>query len=268
MTETAEERRLFHGPDDALRLWRSLVEREETPAGRDPFLIKGRKAAKACANCRRKRHHVVPAKRGQGWIDRCMRCGAAWRWDTKYVMRGEVRVSRRPHELERRLVNLHDLEHAIDQLPDLERFIYGVYVLKDLTYEHVVEKATELALEHPDQCTMPVGGITLSKVIYRVQRARCLLVESLAARGLMARSVPVLMKDGRREAVDVVEPLPVDVVVPADPARWSGLLQDLEILPEAVYGRVSRSAATRLSRGTTAQLGIVYREVPLWTDRP
>lgn len=260
--------RLLNGPDDAVRLWWQLTTREETAVGRDPFLMKGNKAADACAGCGHQRHHVVLAKRGHGRIDRCMRCGAIWPWDIKYVMRGEVRISRCPQEFERRLVALADLELAICQLPDLEKFVYGLYVRTDRSYEYVVEKATELALEHPDRWTKPVGGFTVNKVRHRVKRARFILSEALAARGLMARSVPVLMKDGSREVIEVVEPLPVDVVVPADPASWSGLLQDLEIPPEAMRGRASRSTITRLSRGTTSQLGIVYREVPLWIDRP
>ncbi len=259
--------RLLNGPDDAMRRCGRLVEREESPAGRDPFLIMGRKAAKACSRCVHKRHHVVSAKRGHGVIDRCMRCGAAWPWDTKYVMRGEVRISRRPQEFERRLVALADLELAICQIPRSDRMLYGTYLRTDRSYEFAAEKATELALMSPEQWPKPVGSFTRKRMIGAVARGRRFLREALQARGLMSRSVPVLMRDGRRELVDGLEPLPLDVVVSADPATWVGLLQDIAIRPEDLRGRALRLAVIRLSRSTTAKLGTVYHEVPRFSDR-
>lgn len=266
--EAPAKRPLFQGPDDAVRRWWHLTAREESASGRDPFLIKGSVAADECTACGHERHHEVSAKRGHGWIDRCMRCGAAWSSCIEYVLRGTIQVSCRPHELEDRLIDLADLEHAIDQLPDPEALLYGLYLITDRSYEYVAERATELALEYPHRWTKPVSGFTLKRVRGAVGRSRRLLSEALIARGLMARHIPVLMRDGSREFVDGLEPLPADVVMLADPATWSGLLQDLEISSEALRSRASRSTVTRLSRATTAELGTVYREVSFCMDRP
>jgi hypothetical protein len=247
------------GPDEALRLWWRLTAREENASGRDPFLIKGSVAAVACGSCGSDRHHEVPAKKGRGVVDRCRHCGSIWQFRIEYVVRGTVQVSRRPQELERRLVALGDLEHCIDQLPDVDGLLYGLYLVTDRSYEYVAELASVLSLENPHQWPQPMGGFTLKRVRGAVGRARRLLREALAARGLIARRVPVLMLDGGREALDALEPLPFAVVVPADPHRWVGLLEDF-----AGTRCVPRGPplVAYLARGTTRELGVVYREMP------
>lgn len=255
--------RLLNGPDDAVRLYWELIAREESAGGRDPFLIKGMVPADACGSCGHDQHHEVPAKRGHGWVDRCRRCGFLWQSSIEYIMRGAIRISSRPHELERRLVELGDLERAIDQLPPADEFLYGLYLLTDRSYAYVAKLATSVARVRPDRWRSPPGGFTENRVRGAVGRARQTLRRSLAARGLMARTVPVLMQDGGQESVEAVEPLPLNVVIPADPASWAGVLQDLEISPESLVSRLRQSPLTRLSRGKTTALGTVYREVPL-----
>lgn len=249
--------RLLKGPDDAVRLYWELIAREESAGGRDPFLIKGMVPAAACGSCGHDRHHEVPAKRGHGWIDRCRRCGFLWQSSIEYIMRGAIRISSRPHELERRLVELGDLERAIDQLPPADEFLYGLYLLTDRSYAYVAKLATSVARIRPDRWRSPPGGFSEKRVRGAVGRARKTLRESLAARGLMARTVPVLMLSGGRESIDALEPLPVNVTVPADPQSWVGLLQDYVLERQPIDGR------TLLYLGASRELGTVYREIPL-----
>lgn len=257
--------RLLNGPDDAVRLWWRLVAREESAGGRDPFLIKGSVPADRCDGCGHDRHQEVPAKRGRGWVDRCMRCGGVWESGIEYVVRGTIQVTRRPHGIERRLVDLGDLEHCVDQIPQRDARLYGLYLFTDRSYEFVAELANEYALEEPARWQSPAGGFTLGLVRGAVKRSRRVLRRALERRALLACQVPVLMRSGEREVVEALEPLPIEAVVPGDPARWSGLLQDIELGAAArLESRlVPHLSLTRLSRGSTAELGTVYREVPV-----
>ena len=257
--------RLLKGPDDAVRLWWRLTAREETANGQDPFLMKGNKAAGDCSNpaCSCDRHHEVPAKRGRGVVDRCRRCGALWQFEMKYVMRRAVRMTPRPHSLERRLVNLGDLGICIDQIPQRDSLPYGLCLLTDRNYGFVAEEANQVAAAEPSTWTVPPGGFTYKRVRTAVGRARRVLRVALEARGLVSKQVPVLLRGGEVIPIDAVEPLPVDVIVPADPLAWSGLLHELEIRPGALQSRQALGGCTRLSRSFAPDLGTVYREVPL-----
>lgn len=257
---------MLNGPDDAVRLWWRLTAREETAGGQDPFLIKGRVAAARCAACDHDRHHEVPAKRGHGWVDRCLRCGAVWDSGIEYVVRGTVQASRRPNGLERRLVGLGDLEHCIDRVPRRDALLYGLYLVTDRSYDFVAAKANELAAAEPDKWTTPARGFTEEGVRWAVKRARRVLRSALEARSLLSRQIPVFMRDGSREVLEAVEPLPIDAVVPADPVTWDGLLHEIQIEPGVLSAFGTRMLTTRLARGSDFDHGTVYREVSLWTS--
>lgn len=261
-------RPLINGPDDAMRLAWRLREKQESPTGCNPFLMKGRVAAENCTNCGHNRRHEVRAKRGNISIDRCMRCGAVWSFHVECALPSSGQISSRPYAFDRRLVELADLQCAIGEVPEDDRRLYKLYLMTDRSYEDVAVFATELALEDPQRWTMPPRGFTLNRVRGAVGRARDLLRAALTARGLMAHSLPVLMLDGGRETIDAIEPLPIEVLVPADPVTWFELLQDFAIPPEAMRDCAAGSGFARLSRGTTRKLGTVYRQVPLWKDYP
>jgi hypothetical protein len=259
---------LLNGPDDAVRLWWRLTAREESASGRDPFLIKGRVAARRCVACRHERYHKVPKKGGVGWVDRCMRCGTIWNFGIEYVVRGTVQISRRPHGLERRLVRLGDLEHCIDEVPRADAVLYAMYLMTDRSYEFVAALANRLARAQPGELTLPRSGFTVARVRGAVKRGRRALRVALEARSLLARQIPVLMLTGAKEQLEVLEPLPMEVVLPADPVEWSGLLHEFALKPSALNGFSALRSLTRLSRGSTAELGTIYREVPLCDSRP
>jgi len=238
--------RLLQGPDDAVRLWWRLTAREETASGRDPFLIKGSVPADRCVACGNGQHHEVPAKRGHGWVDRCQRCGAVWDSSMEYVPRGAVQATRRPHGLERRLVNLGDIEFCIDRIPRRDALPYGLYLVTDRSYEFVAHRANAA-----------------------VARCRAALRSALEARSLLSRQIPVLLRAGGREVLEAVEPLPVEVLVPADPLRWSGLLQLAAdgFQPDALESRgCSRLLAVAIDRAapladrvwTASELGLAW----------
>lgn len=258
------ERVLLSGPDVAVRLWWRLCARKESASGSDPFLIKGSVLAVRCDGCGHTDHHEVPAKKGRGVVDRCKRCGLPWASRIEYVVRGTVQVSWRPLEFEQGLIALADLEHAIDQVPELDSLLYGLYLVTDRSYEYVAELASELALAEPLRWPQPRGGFTLARVRGAVRRARRLLSEALIRRGLMARRVSVLMLAGDREQLDVLEPMPAQVIVPADPAAWFGVLQDVERQPADAYLDSARGQnLIGLARSSTRELGPCYRQVPL-----
>lgn len=256
--------RLIQGPDDAVRLWWRLTAREETAGGRDPFLIKGSVPAKRCTACGDDRHHEVPAKRGHGWVERCQRCGALWQSEIELVPRGAVQATRHPHGLERRLVNLADLEICIEAIPKADSLPYGLYLFTDRSWEYVAALANQKVAEHPGRWPARAGGFTLDRVRGSVKRARSALRRALEHRALLARQVPVLLLTGDRALIEALMPLPVEVVVPADPSRWSGLLHDFE------HDAVARAPITaapyswiKLSRGSAPDIGTVYRQVPV-----
>ena len=254
--------RLLHGPDDGVWLWWRLTAREETAGGRDPFLIKGNVPESTCAACGHDRYHEVPARRG-GIVTRCQRCGALWKSAMEYVPRGAVQATRRPHGLERRLVNLADLEHCIGQVPHADAMVYGLYLVTDRSYEFVAGLANEWARVLPEDWPAPPGGFTYDRVRRAVRRGRRVLRAALEARSLLARQVPVLMRAGDQEVIDALEPLPMNALVPANPLAWSGLLHEIEIDPAPPADSVVTVPLTRLSRGSARELGTVYREVPL-----
>jgi len=257
-------RTVLQGPDDAVRLWWRLAARKQTAGGSDPFLIKGNVAATSCSECGHTEHHEVPAKKGQGFVDRCKRCGWVWQCRVEYVVRGMVQTTRRPHAGESGLVELADLELAIDQVDTRDRVLYGLWLLTDRSFEYVAEAAAELALEHPGLWPVPASGFTVAGVKWAIKRARKTLSEALIKRGLMARRVPVLMAQGAEESIDVLEPLPATAIVPADPAAWFGLLQDVERTPgDAIIASARGADLIRLARSTTREHGKVYRQVPM-----
>ena len=257
---------LVNGPDEAVRRFCRLREKQQSPTQCNPFLIEGLVAADKCNICGHNRRHEVPAKRGGGWRDRCRRCGAVWPFHDECFLPNWGHVSGRPEGFDARLVDLADLRLAIEEVQEDDWRLYELYVSTDLGYEAVAELATELALDDPQGWVMPIGGFTLNRVRGAVKRARRILEKSLAARGLMPHRLPVFMLDGNREIVDVLEPIPADVVVPGDPVTWSGLLQDFAISLEALRGGFLVSAVTRLSRGSSAEFGTIYREIPLWMN--
>ncbi len=259
---------LINGPDDAVRLWWRLTAGEESASGRDPFLIKGRVAARRCEACRSERYHKVPKKGGAGWVDRCMRCGTIWKFGIEYVVRGTVQISRRPHGLERRLVSLADLEHCIDQVPRADAVLYAMYLMTDRSYEFVADLANRLARAQPGEWAQPRGGFTVDRVRGAVKRGRRALRVELEARSLLARQIPVLMLTGAKEQIEVLEPLPGEVILPADPAAWSGLLNEFALGGSTLTSHEVARSLTRLSRGSTPELGTIYREVPLCDGRP
>ena len=265
--------RLLNGPDDAVRLWWRLTAREETAGGRDPFLMKGNVLADECAACGHDRHHEVPVKRGRGWVDRCLRCGAVWPSGLEYVVRGTIRLTPRPHGIEHRLVDLGDLEVAIDQIPKRDARLYGLYLATDRSYEFLTLPANEIAEEMRWEWPPPAkelleqwlawpGGLTIGLVRGAVKRSRRVLRGALERRALIARQLPVLMRTGDRENLEALEPLPAEVVVPADPLRWDGLLHEFSV--DALERlAIAPGALTRLSRGSSPSLGTIYREVPV-----
>jgi len=262
-------RTILQGPDDAVRLWWRLAARKETASGSDPFLIKGNVPAATCSECGHGEHHEVPAKKGQGFVDRCKRCGWVWSSRIEYVLRGMVQTTRRPHAGEVGLAELADLEHAIAQVPERDRLLYGLYLFTDRSEEYVAERAAELSLEHPTRWPMPSKGFSREGVRWAVKRARKTLSEALIKRSLMARRVPVLMAQGTQEVIDVLEPMPATAIVPADPAAWFGLLQDVERDPvDALVASARGANLIRLSRSSTRELGKVYRQVPMRQAAP
>ena len=255
--------RLLEGPDAAVRLWWEMTSREETAGSRDPFLIKGSVAAKRCEHCGHNRHQEVPAARGRGWVDRCLRCGKPWKSRLEYVVRGTVQATRRPRGLERRLVNLGDLEWCIDQIRGADARVYGLHLITNRSFEAVARMANELAAADPDAWVGVDRNFTLDAVRWAVKRARRTLRAALEARGLIAIQLPVLMRSGAREQIEALEPLPAEAIVPADPVAWSGLLHELQVAPEVLAEVPRGSGWTLLSRGSTSNGSTIYREVSL-----
>lgn len=260
--------RLLNGPDDAVRTWWTLCAREETASGRDPFLMKGSVPAEACGNCGHGDHHEVPAKRGHGWVDRCRFCGTVWKFAIEYVVRGTVQVTRHPHGIEHRLVTLADLEVCVYKIPRADALVYGRYLTTDRSYAFVAEEANEIARASGGAWVAPIGGYTEHKVRTAVRRARRILRKALEERSLISKRITVLMLNGSEELLDALGRLPATVLVPADPARWAGLLQEFEARPERLRDSANWAGLRQLSLGSTRKLGEVYREVPMSASYP
>jgi hypothetical protein len=255
---------LLRGPDEAVRLWWQLTARTSTAGGVDPFLIKAAVPVSACVSCGHGEHHEVPSKRG-GWIDRCKRCGATWWLRMEYIVRGTVDASWRPLQHEHALVDLADLELAIESLDDVDQKLYGAYLTTNHSQEQVAKLANTWGEQQFDRWERPPGGFTRGLVRAAIKRARRELTEALVARAMMARRVPVWLRGrDREELVEALEPLPFRPLVPSNPAAWAVPLHELD---SAMCRNRMRGVAPenmiRLELDRASATGSIYRQVAL-----
>lgn len=260
--------RRYNHPDDAVRAWWRLTQRDESVPALDPFAMVGRVPARSCASCDGETYHEVGAKRG-GFVVRCRRCGEPWRFSLEAVVKGTITIPRASASTaDRSAVIRADLSRCIERLPESETWVYGLYLASDRSYDDVAVLAREIGAADPEAFPSPGTGWTPKRVRGAVARSRRRLEGYLAEAGLMARLVTIYLLEAEVVHVAALEPLPRSAQVPVDLEAWGPevTLEDLQAHLKALRDRNPTARSRLLSLGREAARGVelspIYREIP------
>lgn len=160
------------GPDHAIVRFLELAQRHRSTRAASLTVSLGRSYARSCDACGHAHH--APQRAG---IERCTRCGSAWRFEDVEVLRGQVQMTRR-FGADWGLLDLATLGTLIDRVPTWPRRALLLHVGVGLSRPETAEEIVARWPRAPRPMTVDVvrrlvteGRAHLER---RLQRARLL----------------------------------------------------------------------------------------------